>query len=100
PEVPPTATESYGRLLGSVLELVREEPVLRERMIYGAVTFASFGVFWTSMAFLLAAPPYGWSDAAIGLFTLFGVGGAVAALAAGRLADRGHARIQTLVFLI
>ncbi len=99
PQVPPSAPLAYRRLLASVVALVREEPVLRERMIYGAATFASFGVFWTSVAFLLAGPPYHWSDATIGLFTLFGVAGAVAAQFAGRLADRGHARVQTGVFL-
>jgi len=99
PEVPPTEALPYRRLLSSVVQLVRVEPVLRERMLYGAATFAGFGVFWTSIAFLLAAPPYAWSDARIGLFTLFGVAGAVAAQFAGRGADRGHSRVQTGVFL-
>ncbi len=99
PEVPPVAAMPYGRLLGSVVDLVRTEAVLRERMVYGAVTFASFGVFWTSIAFLLAEEPFGWSDAQIGLFTLFGVAGAVAAQLAGRGADRGHGRLQTGLFL-
>ncbi len=99
PDVPPTEALPYRQLLSSVVQLVRTEPVLRERMLYGAVTFAGFGVFWTSIAFLLASPPYGWSDARIGLFTLFGVAGAVAAQFAGRGADRGHSRAQTGVFL-
>jgi len=89
----------YPQLLRSVVELIREEPVLRRRMFYGAVTFAPFGVFWTSVGFVLSEPPYDWSDAKIGVFTLFGVAGAIAANVAGILADRGHARAQTGVFL-
>jgi predicted MFS family arabinose efflux permease len=38
-------------------------------------------------------------DATIGLGTLFGVAGAIAAKFAGVLADRGHARLQTGLFI-
>ncbi len=95
PVVPPATRLSYGRALASVLTLVREEPLLRLRMLYGAATYASFGVFWTSMGFLLAGPRYGWSDAHIGIFSLLGVAGALAGKVAGRLADRGFAKVQT-----
>ncbi|WP_261393077.1 MFS transporter [Rhodococcus sp. BP22] len=95
PVAPPSATSSYRALLASVFELIREEPVLRWRIGYGTLTYASFGVFWTSIGFLLSGPGYGWSDARIGLFTLVGVAGALAARLAGTLADRGYAQRQT-----
>lgn len=95
PVVPPSATLSYRALLASVVELIRAEPVLRWRIGYGMLTYASFGVFWTSIGFLLAGPGYQWSDAQIGLFTLVGVAGALAARFAGKLADRGYAQRQT-----
>ncbi|MCZ4077245.1 MFS transporter [Rhodococcus sp. H36-A4] len=95
PVVPPSAVSSYRALLASVVELIREEPVLRWRIGYGTLTYASFGVFWTSIGFLLSGPGYGWSDAQIGLFTLVGVAGALAARLAGTLADRGYAQRQT-----
>lgn len=100
PRVPPTTDVGYRELLGSVLRLVIEEPVLRLRMLYGALTFASFGVLWTSIGFLLAGPGFEWSDLHIGLFTLVGVAGVLAAKSAGVLADRGWARIQTGVFIV
>ena len=100
PTVPSTTDESYRSLLASVFHLVAEEPLLRLRMIYGALTFASFGVVWTSIGFLLAEAPFGWSDAKIGLFTLLGVAGVVAARIAGTLADRGWAQRQTGVFVL
>ena len=95
----PSAPLPYRRALASVVALVREEPLLRSRILYGAATYASFGVFWTSIGFLLAGPRYGWTDAQIGLFALLGVAGAVAGKVAGRLADRGWARLQTGVFV-
>ena len=99
PKVPPPAQLRYSALLRSVLALVREEPLLRRRMAYGALTYASFGVFWTPIGFLLAGAPHYFSDAQIGLFTLFGVAGALAARFAGRLADRGHGFMQTGPFV-
>lgn len=95
----PEVRMSYGALLASVLRIVRDEPILRLRMCYGMLTYACFGVFWTSVGFMLATGIYHWSDSRIGLFTLFGVAGALAAKFAGVLADRGHARVQTGIFV-
>ena len=99
PESVPTTDAGYRAVLASVIRLVSAEAVLRQRIAYGALTYASFGVFWTSVGFLLAGPGYGWSDARIGMFTLFGVAGALAARVAGALADRGYARRQTGFFV-
>lgn len=90
---------AYARLLLSVGTLLREEPVLRRRAVYGGLTFGAFSVLWTSIAFLLARPPYGYNQAVIGLFGLLGAAGALCASIAGRLADRGWARFSTGAFL-
>jgi predicted MFS family arabinose efflux permease len=95
PTVPPTERLSYPALLRSVLELVKREPLLRQRMVLGAASFGCFSVLWTSLAFLLSGPPYHYGNAAIGLFGLAGLAGALAAPVAGRLADRGHGRPAT-----
>jgi predicted MFS family arabinose efflux permease len=91
---------SYGRLLLSIATLFREEPVLRRRALVGAAAFGTFSVLWTSMAFLLAAPPYRMAPGAIGLFGLAGVAGALAATSAGRLADRGKGDRATGILLL
>jgi len=96
----PLTPESYRGLLSSVLQLLSTEPVLRRRSIYGALTFAAFNVFWTSAAFLLSRPPYGYNQAIIGLFGLLGAAGALTASVAGRLADRGWAHRATGGFLL
>jgi predicted MFS family arabinose efflux permease len=82
----------YRELLGSVVHLMRTEPLLRLRSAIGALAFATFNVVWTSLAFLLAGPPYHESEAVIGLFGLLGAAGALAASFSGRLADRGLER--------
>lgn len=88
----PTASLSYPRLIGSVLALLRDEPLLRQRSLLGALLFAGFSVFWTPLAFLLSGPDYGYSIAAIGVFGLVGAAGALAASRAGRLSDAGYGR--------
>lgn len=90
---------SYPALLGSVLRLFREEPLLRRRSVYGTMGFAAFSVLWTALAFLLARPPYGYGEAAIGLFGLLGAAGAFCAVLAGRLHDRGWTHAGTGAFL-
>ncbi|MBJ7332799.1 MAG: MFS transporter [Solirubrobacteraceae bacterium] len=80
---------TYGSLLRSIAGLVRESPVMRRRMVYGASGMAGFSLLWTSLTFLLSDPPYDYNEATIGLFGLFGLAGALSAQAAGRLADRG-----------
>jgi predicted MFS family arabinose efflux permease len=91
---------SYPKLLGSVFRLFVEEPVLRLRALLGLLTFSLFALFWTPLAFLLALPPYGYSDAVIGLFGLAGAVGTVAANWAGRMADRGKGRQATTAGLL
>ena len=93
------ARMSYPALLRSVGRLVREEPLLRRRALYGMSVFGAFSVLWTGLPFLLARPPYGYGDTVIGLFGLLGVAGALMASFAGHLHDRGRTRIGTGVFL-
>lgn len=80
---------AYPRLIASIAALFAQEPVLRTRAVLGALTFASFAMFWTSLAFLLSAPPFGYSTFTIGLF---GLAGAAGALAAARVGPAGRPR--------
>ena len=97
PRVPPTTDMHYRGVLRSVLSLIAAEPVLRLRMALGFFAFGCFSTLWTSMSFLLSAPPFNYGNGVIGLFGLAGVAGAAAATGAGRLADRGHGRHATWV---
>ena len=89
PRHPPSTGLPYRQLLASTARLLRDHPPLRRRALYQATMFGTFSAFWTTIAFVLTSPPFGYSQLAIGLFALVGAGGAVIAPAAGRLADRG-----------
>ncbi|RWR02914.1 transporter [[Pantoea] beijingensis] len=86
---------SYPQLLSSIFKLFAANRILRSRAVLGSLSFANFSVLWTSMAFLLAAPPYSYSEGKIGLLGLVGAAGALAARQAGALADKGKARLTT-----
>jgi predicted MFS family arabinose efflux permease len=100
PPTPPATDMEYRAALRSVLALVRDEPLLRRRMVYGALGMASFSVLWTAIAFLLSDPPFDYGEGAIGLFGLAGLVGAGAAQGAGRLADAGRTHAATGAFLV
>lgn len=89
--------QRYGKILASLVEIFRSEPVLRRRALLGALGMGCFSALWTSVAFLLAGAPYHYGADRIGLFGLVGVGGALMASTAGRLADRGRAAQVTVV---
>ncbi|PLV47996.1 MFS transporter, partial [Erwinia sp. B116] len=91
---------NYPQLLGSIGSLYLRHPILRTRAITGCLAFANFSVLWTSMAFLLSSPEWGYSEGQIGLLGLVGAAGALAARQAGSLADKGKARLTTSVGLI
>ena len=99
PAVPAGERLGYGRLLRSVVSIVREEPLLRLRCVYGFLSFAGFSAFWATTAFLLAGPPYHYSEAVIGGFGLIGAVGAFAARVTGRFVDGGRERLTTGVLL-
>ncbi|SFR16584.1 Predicted arabinose efflux permease, MFS family [Enterobacter sp. kpr-6] len=86
---------NYFQLLGSIFTLFTRDKLLRTRAVLGCLTFANFSILWTSMAFLLASPPFNYSDAVIGLFGLAGAAGALGARPAGGLADKGKAHLTT-----
>ena len=81
----------YGGLLRSALRLVATEPVLRRRSASQALMFGAFSAFWTSIAYELIDAHH-LSQLQIALFALVGAAGAVAAVVAGALGDRGYGR--------
>ena len=91
---------NYPQLLASVFSLFTQDKLLRTRALLGCLTFANFSILWTSMAFLLAAPPFNYSEGVIGLFGLAGAAGALGARPAGGLADKGKSHMTTTAGLI
>lgn len=91
---------NYPQLLGSVFSLFIHDKLLRTRALLGCLTFANFSILWTSMAFLLAAPPFSYSEGMIGLFGLAGAAGALGARPAGGFADKGKSHLTTTFGLL
>ncbi|AIQ73481.1 MFS transporter [Paenibacillus odorifer] len=107
PERKPAPSVSYGKLIVSLGTLLKQTPILRRRALYQACLFGAFSLFWTVVPLRLA-DDFGMSQQGIAWFALVGVGGAVAAPIAGRLADKGWSKwltglamiIATLSFLL
>ncbi|MFJ8768949.1 MFS transporter [Streptomyces clavifer] len=89
PALPPRATASYPSLLASVLATVRRYRSVQVTLLLGAVAMTVFTLFWTALTFLLSAAPFNYSASRIGLISLVGLVGALAAQRAGHLHDRG-----------
>ena len=100
PKVKSETHLNYPQLLGSVFSLFIKDKLLRTRALLGCFTFANFSILWTSMAFLLASPPFNYSEGVIGLFGLAGATGALGARPAGGLADKGKSHLTTTAGLV
>ncbi|MER7539305.1 MFS transporter, partial [Streptomyces sp. NPDC097704] len=79
---------SYARLLAGLPRLLAVHRELRVSALLGACVFAAFSVFWSVLAFHLAAPPLGYGPGAAGLFGVLTLPAALLSAAAGALADR------------
>ncbi|GHA62131.1 major facilitator transporter [Pontibacter akesuensis] len=88
PEVHPDFKGNYKSLMKSLVHLVKKEPGLRLAAARGALCFACFGGFWTTLVFLLEGPPFDAGSDVAGAFGLIGAGGAVMASVMGRLSDK------------
>jgi predicted MFS family arabinose efflux permease len=97
PRDQPAFTGSYASLMGSLWTLVKQEPVLRETSAVGALQFAAFSAFWTTLTFHLYNMPGQYGSDVAGLFGLVGVLGASAAPYAGKLSDRGSPKLTVLI---
>jgi predicted MFS family arabinose efflux permease len=91
PELPPKQKLRYGDAMKSLWTLFRTQPLLRESSLIGALVFASFSCFWTTLAFLLHSH-YGLGAGVAGTFGVVGAAGALVAPFAGRLADKHGSR--------
>ena len=89
----PDRVVPWGELYRSIGTLVRGQSVLRQHAVLGALTFAAFSVFWSTLAFHLASLPERYGSGVVGAFGVVGVAGALAAPMVGRFADRRDPRI-------
>lgn len=100
PKSLPNTVMSYEKLLKSLVSLLKNQPVLKEASLIGAMMFATFSAFWTALSFLLKSPVYNLGAQAAGLFGLVGVVGALAASIVGRVADKRSPRFTLTIAII
>lgn len=93
-------TGSYPRFIGSMLALLWRHRLLQVRGMLALLMFAVFNIFWSALSLTLSAPPYAYSNTAIGALGLVGAIGALAATQAGRWLDKGAHRQVTLIALL
>ena len=86
PVLPPKERLNYGRVMVSLWTLFRKQVTLRESCVIGALAFASFSGFWTTLIFLLQSH-YKLGSATAGTFGIVGAAGAFVAPFAGRKCD-------------
>lgn len=92
PEVYPDYQGNYKKLMLSLITIVKEEPLLRIAAIRGALCFAGFAGFWSTLAFLLNQPQFTAGSEVAGAFGLVGAFGALAVSQIGKWSDKGNSQ--------
>ena len=89
PTTKPNTQMTVAKIYRSLFQLAASEPHLIRRACAGALGFAILSMIFTSMTFVLANPPYYFTDFQIGLFGLLGVIGIYSSSWSGRTVGQG-----------
>lgn len=94
--------EAYLLMLSSVFSTALKVPKLYWITLLSGLAFFVFNLFWVSLTFLLSGAPFNYSTFQIGLVSLAGFSGALAAQRVGRLADQGRSvpALRAFIFLM
>ncbi|CAI1128684.1 MFS transporter [Serratia ficaria] len=99
PQLAPS-TLGYPALLRSMLTLLLRDRTLQIRGMLALLMFGAFSIFWSALVLPLSRPPFNFSHSMVGAFGLVGAVGALAAMRAGQLADRGLGQLASGVCLL
>ena len=101
PAMPPRTRLSYTALLGSMLRLYREQPVLRDASAIQFLIGLCYGGFWATMAGMLLEM-HSLGASAAGLMAIPGAAGVLVSRPAGRWMDRAGAApvVRSATFLV
>lgn len=91
---------SYKEIIGSLLPLIKQEPVLRETLILGSTAFAAFNIFWVPLTLLLNGEPYYFASGMTGTFGFIGMAGTLAAGFVGKLSNSAGVRYWNMIAII
>jgi predicted MFS family arabinose efflux permease len=93
----PPEPMAWGKILASLASVVRTQPILRRHALVGALGFAGFSVFWSTLSFQLAT--FGHGSRTAGAFGILGLSGIVVAPIVGRISGRIRATTINAVAL-
>lgn len=88
PDMKPTFDGKYRQLMRSIIRYAKDIPSLQLASLRGALGFASFSVFWTTLTFKLEQTPFFQGSDVAGSLGLFGIAGALAASLVGYVSDK------------
>ncbi|SAI29893.1 transmembrane transport protein [Bordetella ansorpii] len=88
PDMPPVSRSRYRALIASLWMYWRQYRALRLAAVSQALLASTLGAFWSTLALVLAAPPFHLGAGVAGSFGIAGAAGAWVAPGFGRLNDR------------
>jgi predicted MFS family arabinose efflux permease len=88
PNLPPASRSRYGALIASLWTFWRQHRTLRLAVVSQALLASTLGAFWSTLALVLAAPPFHLGAGVAGTYGIAGAAGALAAPWFGYLNDR------------
>jgi len=97
PDVATNFKGTYAQLMRSLLQLVKTKPKVRIAALRGALGFAGFSAFWTTLVFLMETN-FGYGSGAAGLFGVLGMIGALGATLSGKLNDKYNSKKLIYLF--
>ena len=86
PELQPDFTGTYKELMQSLWDYFKTESSVRLAALRGALGFAGFSAFWTTLVFLME-DNFSYGSGIAGTFGILGIAGALAASLIGKLSD-------------
>lgn len=87
PIILPSFKGRYYSLMKSMMQIVKEEPLLRFASVKAGFAFGSFVMLWAMLSFKMAQGPFYAGGAIVGLLGLCGVAGAFIASILGKYTD-------------
>ncbi len=101
PDLPSTFRGHYLQLMKSLVQLIRQYPLLRIATLRAALGFGSFLGLWTTLSFHMEQPPFCVGSDVTGLLGLCGICGAITASFVGRYVKQvGEDRFNTIGCLL
>ncbi len=88
PALPANTSGRYADLMASLVKLWLKHAPLRRSVFTQGLLAMSLGAFWSTLALVLAAPPFFQGPGVAGAYGVAGAAGALAAPLFGRLIDR------------